>query len=307
MNIVKIKAGDYTAKINLSRGANCISLKNTKYRVNILREPEQPERPENPYLYGMPILFPVNRIENGTFLFEGRQYRFPINEPKTNCHIHGYLHDAPFVVTEQGESFVRCQYVSDERYRFFPHKFCVEIFYALTESGLRQEVCIRNLSEENMPCFLGFHTTFHVPFVQDTSADAVRIFAQVGDEVERNTVSYVPTGKLLPGDAVSAELNAGCFAPAQSSISKHYKAAAEGRIELRDTEKQLKVVYSADEKFGWRLFFNGGRQDLICLEPQSCMVNCQNAEFDRAYAGFDFIAPNGHKKYVSYIRIEALL
>ena len=30
------------------------------------------------YLYGMPILFPVNRIENGIFDFEGRHYVFPI-------------------------------------------------------------------------------------------------------------------------------------------------------------------------------------------------------------------------------------
>lgn len=306
MGIVTIKAGDYAAKIHVNRGANCISLKNTRYKVSILREPPDPERPENPFLYGMPLLFPVNRIQGGAFLFEGRQYRFPINEPKTNCHIHGFLHDAPFRVTEQGESFVRCRYESDDRYRFFPHKFRVEILYALSGEGLRQEVSIHNLSEENMPVFLGFHTTFNIPFAQASSADGVRIYAEVGDEVERDTKSYVPTGKLLPGDAISESLNTGQFAPGKTGISKHYKAAGEGKIELMDMEKQLKILYRTDGQFGWRLFFGGGK-DFICLEPQTCMVNCQNAAFDRTCTGFDFLAPQTCKTYVSQLCVEALV
>lgn len=307
MHIVKIKSGDYTAEINVSRGANCISLRNTKYQVKILREPQDPAAPDNAYLYGMPILFPVNRIQNGTFLFEGRQYRFPINEPKTNCHIHGFLHDAPFVVMEQGEGFVKCQYVSDDRYSFFLHKFCVEVLYALSDHGLRQEVCIYNLSEENMPVFLGFHTTFRLPFAQDSSAGDVRVYAEVGDEVERSADTYLPTGKLLPADAISRRLNTGCFCPVENGISKHYKAAGDGKMELLDPDKQLKVVYNTDKQFGWRLFFNGGRQDFICLEPQTCMINCQNTGLEPSCTGFDFIAPKAHKKYVSQIYIRSLL
>ena len=307
MDIVKLKAGDYTAEINVGRGANCISLRNNRYRASILRTPQDPAMPDNAYFYGMPVLYPVNRIENGSFSFEGRQYRFPINEPKTNCHIHGFLHDAPFVVTEQGERFVRCEYVSDARYHFFGHKFSVELLYTLSDQGLRQEVCIHNLSEENMPSFLGFHTTFNVPFVEDSAADAVRVYAEVGDEIERNTTSYVPTGRILPNDGISEALNDGSFAPAKDSISRHYKAAGDGRLELLDVEKRLKVVYCVDERFGWRLLFNGGRQDFICLEPQTCMVNCQNTDLDPAYTGFDFIAPHACKKYVSQIYVQAML
>ena len=64
--IIEIKSGNYISKINLSRGANCISLINKKYNANILREPNYQSKIENPYFYGMPILLPVNRIENGT-------------------------------------------------------------------------------------------------------------------------------------------------------------------------------------------------------------------------------------------------
>lgn len=306
MNIVKIESGDYIAEINLSRGANCICFKNTKYHVSALREPDYSKELDNPYLYGMPILFPANRIQNGTFVFEGRKYVFPINEPNTNCHLHGFLHDAPFELLEQGEYFVRCQYASDALYSFFPHKFRIEILYSVSENGLLQEVCIYNLSEANMPSFLGFHTTFNIPFTQGASAENIRVYAQIGDEVERDMSNYLPTGNILPGDDISAALLSGTFDPVKNKISKHYKSDKPGAVELLDMEKRLKIVYSIDEKYGWRLFYNGGSQDFICLEPQTCMANCQNSKLDRTYTGFDYIAPYSCKRYVSQMSIQIL-
>lgn len=75
-NIYEIKSGHYTALINLSRGGNCMSLRNSKYEADILREPDYTKELDNPYLYGMPILYPINRISDGRFEFEGRNYVF---------------------------------------------------------------------------------------------------------------------------------------------------------------------------------------------------------------------------------------
>ena len=104
--VVNLSSGAYTAKINLSRGANCIALRNTKYQATILREPNY-EALDNPYLYGMPILYPNNRISGGRFLFEGREYVFPVNEPSTHCHIHGFLHNAPFDRAYTGFDYIK--------------------------------------------------------------------------------------------------------------------------------------------------------------------------------------------------------
>ena len=112
--IVKIKSQQYVAKINVSRGANCISLRNAKYDAWILREPNYSAPLDNPYLYGMPILYPVNRISNGAFEFEGRKYRFPINEPNTGCHLHGIIHEACFTIEKQTENFLSCKYFSQK-------------------------------------------------------------------------------------------------------------------------------------------------------------------------------------------------
>lgn len=302
--IVKLQAGDYTALINTERGANCISLRNSKYNAVILREPNKSGVPDNPYLYGMPILYPVNRISGGSFEFEGRIYRFPINEPQTNCHLHGMMHEMEFEISEIGDSFVKC--VFERQYLDFPHRFRVEMKYSLSENGLLHKTKITNLSSENMPNFLGFHTTFNIPFLKGALAENVRLYAEIGNEIERDR-NYLPTGKLLLYDDVAEKINIGEFMPLEKVISRHCKSKKGGQIELTDIKQGIKLVYENDEKFGWRLFYNGSADDYICLEPMTCMANCQNSPFDREYAGFDSIAPYSSKEYVSRIFLEKMM
>ena len=137
MKLIKIAAGKYAAVINLSRGANAISLRHGE--LPILREPPSfDEKPDSDYLYGMPLLFPVNRIEGGEFTFEGRKYSFGINEKKTGCYIHGTVHSRDFQLIESTESSVKAALYSKkgEIYEGFPHAFGIELTYSLSESGL---------------------------------------------------------------------------------------------------------------------------------------------------------------------------
>jgi galactose mutarotase-like enzyme len=66
---IYIRGGGYRAAIDPLRGANCISLSHES-GASLLREPPKDGILDNPYLYGMPILFPVNRISGGSFEFE---------------------------------------------------------------------------------------------------------------------------------------------------------------------------------------------------------------------------------------------
>ena len=299
MNIIEIKYKDYRAKINVSSGANCISLINDKYGADILHTPDYSEKLYNPYVYGMPILYPVNRISDGRFDFEGRKYVFPVNEVKTNCHLHGTLHCTPFEVLEKGDSFVKCVY--EGIYHGFPHQFRIEICYELSDCGLKQIVKITNLSQYNMPNLLGFHTTFNLPFVKCSSGENIQVYADVCDEIERNSL-YLPTGKILPDDEITKNFRCGMFNPHKTSVSRHYKG--KGNIELYDKTVGIKVVYETDEKYKYRMFYKDVNDKFICLEPMNCMVNCPNSPFGRELANFDYIEPNSSKTYVSKIYVE---
>lgn len=299
--MIKIKGCGYEALINEKRGANCVSLKNTRYRANVLREPPKNGILDNPYLYGMPILYPVNRIDKGRFVYEDREYCFPINEEATECHLHGSLHYQEFSVIEKGEDFVKLG--KDTEYSFFPHKFRIEITYGLSQTGLEQNTVIYNLSDKRMPSFLGYHTTFNVPFIEGACAESTFVRAQCGSEIERDN-RFLPTGRVLPEDDFIRNINNGSLAPFEEIFSKHCKAKDNGIIELIDTKNRIKVVYENDEKFKYRLFYNGNGDEYVCLEPMTCLVNCMNYTGDREEVGFDTIDPFDKKEYYSRICVE---
>lgn len=303
-HIITLTCGQMTARINASRGANCISLRHAGHKAAILREPDY-EHFDNPYLYGMPILFPVNRIEGGAFTFEGREYTFPVNEPNTGCHLHGVVHETAFEVVEQTETKAVFRLDVEER-KGFPHKHTIELSYSLSETGLSITTAITNHAAENMPCFLGYHTTFRVPFIEGADPKNIFVQADVTDLVERNLETYLPTGRILPDDEHTAEMQNGQFPALKLPMSRHYRAFGQERIQLIDTEAALKVVYENGADMGWRLFYNGNADEYICLEPQTCMVNCQKLPYDHSFSGFAFLAPGERREYHSEIRLEHL-
>lgn len=304
-NVITLRAGDYTARLNLQAGANCISLRNERYRAVLLREPGDPEKPDNPYLYGMPILFPVNRISGGRFLFEGREYVFPINEPATGCHLHGMLHQEEFRLAECTGWKAVCVYRArcSGDYLQFPHAFEVRMEYRLSDEGLQHTTQVTNYSSENMPVLLGFHTTFNAGFTAASKPQDIRVLVPIREEYERNMQNYLPTGKKPVFDEVSTALNTGTFDPYAGPVSRHYRSASPGKMVIYDAGADLSLVYENDEKYAFRLIYNGPADGYICLEPQTCLANAANSPFGREEAGFDWIAPGQEKTYVSKIRI----
>lgn len=304
--ILELNAYGYSAKINLTRGANCISLRNEKYKAILLREPDYSSELDNPYLYGMPILFPVNRISGGRFEFEEKEYVFPINEPNTGCHLHGELHQTPFELADASERKLHCFYRADEHnpYLAFPHEFEIQMEYEIKEDGFYHTTRVMNLSDCNMPVFLGFHTTFLSRFSEGSQCQNIKVLAEISEEFERNMSNYLPTGVKPEFDEYSLALKNGEFCPFDKPTSRHYRSKHPGKMVIYDAGNQLSLVYENDEKYGFRLIYNGNADEYICLEPQNCMANCQNSPFGREAAGFDYIEPGSSKTYQSKIYIE---
>ena len=68
-----------------------------------------------------------------------------------------------------------------------------------------------------------------------------------------------------------------------------------------DPDSKLLLRYENDEKFGWRLIYNGDGTEYICLEPQTCMANCPNSPFDREFTGFSWLEPGEEREFTSCI------
>ena len=95
MRAVEFSKGDYAALLVPDMGANLVRLADTRRGIEILRAPAGDEVEEfrrRPHVFGLPILFPPNRIADGQYTFDGRTYRFPITDAKGGrlpCAFHG--------------------------------------------------------------------------------------------------------------------------------------------------------------------------------------------------------------------------
>lgn len=308
LRAVEFSRGDYTALVIPAVGANLIRLANTRLGVEILRTPKADEIETflaRPQIFGTPLLFPPNRIEDGRYTFNGQSYQFPITQEKEHNYHHGILKSQPFVVSKARETddevLVECRYYSnagnDAIFRDFPHEFKCKIIYRLSAHGLEQEVMFANRSEQPMPVGVGFHTPICIPFAGGADGD-YRMRVAVGEQAELNARN-LPTGRLLPLTRQFEKLRdgglqvTGCE-PIEAGFTlreidvdgKPFRGAV-----VENIRTGVRAFYEVDEQSTyWTIWNNGGQVPYCCPEPQSWTTNAPNAA-DPAAVGFQSIAP----------------
>lgn len=296
----ELNAYNYRAQIAPEYGMNCIRALCTKPVVDMLKTPQNVDMLGNDdaFLYGMPILFFPNRISNGKFEFEGREYKFPINEVKLNNFCHGTLHKLPFEVIEYDNGHIKGVFTATKNHPYltFPHSFEFYVEYRIKQDAIYQIVSIKNTSDKNMPVALGFHTTFNLSDRKVIKISAVK-------EVERSAEKFLPTGKMYDDFELKAILNNGIFKPHSKPISKLFELG-DREIQIFDEETNVKISYIFDKKYKYCMLYSSNGQDHICIEPQTWLTDCPNLGLDRNEYGFDYIEPNGLKMYTTALMAD---
>ena len=310
MRAVEFSKGDYAALLVPDMGANLVRLADTRRGIEILRAPAGDEVEEfrrRPHVFGLPILFPPNRIADGQYTFDGRTYRFPITDAKGGHYHHGILKSQPFAVSKAWETadevLVECRYYSnagnDAIFRDFPHEFKCKIVYRLTARGLEQEVMFANRSKEPMPVGVGFHTPMRIPFAGGAAGDYV-MRAAVGERVELSERN-IPTGRKLPLSEKFARLRGAGLQvtdcdPIEAAFTvreievdgKPFRGAL-----VENLRTGVRTCYEVDgQTTCWTIWNNGGKVPYCCPEPQSWTTNAPNMP-DPEAEGFRSIAPGG--------------
>ncbi|OXS55369.1 hypothetical protein B1A99_24215 [Cohnella sp. CIP 111063] len=256
-NSLHLAAGHWRATMWPGFGANTVRLRYKEQ--DILRCPTHArELREAPHLYGMPLLVPPNRVENGAFAFDGRTYRLQQNELQHGNHIHGFMADAPFrVVCASGNKAV-CEY--ENRGERYPFAFRMTVAVSLDGRGFRQEIVIANTADSDMPVMLGIHTAFVEP---------ATFCVPIGRRWETDG-RHLPTGVLLELNAREREYRQGCRTGGEP-ISGFYTAIGQ-QARIGD------FSYCMSNNFTqWVLFNGGGGKGFLCVEPQSGPVNGLNS------------------------------
>ena len=243
--------------------------------------------------YGLPILFPPNRIDGGHFTFAGKEYQFEVNEPATGNSLHGFLHKEPWEIEalqdSDDEVVVRLFYHAEPgwaHYDVYPVTFLAEVIYTLNKEGLFQEVRITNTGKEVMPYGLGWHTAFRI-----TPSTVMNI--AVGNRVEMSE-RILPTGNLLPLSEDEQKLRAEGLNPVYAEMDDHFTAkpfasGINGAV-LTHKEEGTRVIYTVDPFYKHWMVWNCNQEgSFVCIEPQNWRVNAPNLPIPAEESGMGSI------------------
>lgn len=286
---IGFSCGGYEGEFTVE-GANLIRLDYKPKGVSLLHCTEDETALRTQKIYGIPLLFFPNRIKDGTFTFEGKEYHFPVNG-ENNTHIHGFLDgytDWKVTKREAEDGFVNITFTHTiqegcEMYRYFG--FEIEIVYenVITSGGLYQRISFENKSGRNMPFGFAYHTTFNVPF-NDSPKEAFFVRANLKSRYE--LLQCIPTGRLLPLDA-AGENAVGQMGQmvSEAPLDTLYLAdeTVPNAATITDTKTGTQVVYESDSKFKhWILYNADTKQKFLSIEPQTCCTNAVNSDMETA-------------------------
>jgi aldose 1-epimerase len=294
IDAVLLETASYEAIVVPTMGANVIKLLHKETGVNVLRTPKEDEVQNflvRPHVYGIPVLFPPNRIEDGTYTFEGKKYTFPITMAAGNHYHHGILKSQAFTVSHvqineysvELEAVFYSNSVNDKIFVNFPHEFMCKMRFELSENGLKHTISFTNLGVEAMPLGVGFHTALAFPFTKDGQKADYKMFLSAGKRWEQNERG-LPTEKILNLTNEESLLRTDGFNPAGKALEWHMidegitvdSNEFHGTI-LTDTKKDISVFYEVDDEFKhWTLWTNDGEVDWFCPEPQTFCDNAPN-------------------------------
>lgn len=296
--------GRYKAMILPDVGGNLVSFTDIQRNLSFLRTPEANEMSafkSRPFVYGIPVLFPPNRYEDGAFTWNERKYRFPVNELAKQNHLHGFLHNIPWAVEDSGVAesltFVLLSQEVDEThpvYQYWPHHFKITLRYSMSDNGLKQEVQVKNLGPESMPLMLAFHTTLNVPFSKESSLHDYTYKATIGDRWELSE-RMLPTGGFQELSTGEQKLKNEGIDPFFEEMDNHYTSLPQNGMNymaLTDHRLGVRLIYNVGTKYShwmiWNNYANGG---FFCPEPQTSVVNAPNISLSNDESGLIVLNP----------------
>lgn len=258
---------------------NRLSFHNGKEIIDVIDGYDTPEETtENAYSKGSLLAPFPNRVADGSYSFEGRQYQLPINMPEEHNSIHGFVEHEKFQVirsdVSDGVYFMTLQYEADGSSEGYPFPFSMDVTYRLTGDGLNTEISVVNTGSINMPFGHGWHPYFKTK----GSVKGVELRLPPVEQIQVDD-RLIPTGKKLAFDDFS-ELKQ----ISDTQFDTGFRLLdGQGRVLLVDRRNNLQVVVAMedeDNQYKYVQVFtppvDSPAGNSIAIEPMTCEANAFN-------------------------------
>lgn len=264
------------------------------------------------FKYGTPLLSPPNRVRNGRFIFKGREYKLPLNEPPDH-HLHGEICAKAWEVIGYGASEEEGAWVTSQfRYAehpeiiaYFPHRLVFTMTYRLRGGRLYLEGGIANEGVEEAPFAFGLHPYFAVPF---GSGEEIALRVPAAAEWPVTNQAFV-TGKPEES-AFSQELHDGVLIDNYPLLGcsliamgpKGQAADRTCRIEMKN--RGYAIAYQFDETFPYVVLFRPDWAEAYSLEPYTYVTDAFNLPYEHELTGARGIGAGEQVRFTTGMWVE---
>ena len=223
------------------------------------------------------VLLPwPNRIQDGSYEFDGRRHQLPLTEPEHRNAIHGLVRWVSWRTAEREPDRVAIEHMLHPQ-PGYPFSLALRIEYAVSEEGLSVRTVATNVGAEPCPYGAGAHP-----------------YLTVGTETIDGVVLRVPALEVMqtdergiPVDSVPVEGSEYDFRdprPIGATRLDHAFTGLErgkdglARVALQDPERGVGLTLWVDASYRYVMVFTGDplpdvNRRSLAVEPMTCPPN----------------------------------
>jgi len=234
-------------------------------------------------LYAGKILAPwPNRIKDGKYSFNEKDYQLPINEVSKNNSLHGLVANSLWEITFQNQSKVILEYLLDQL-AIYPGKLQLQVSYEIIEQGVEISVLSENVGEISAPYAVSIHTYLVAGELVKNNELFLQIPADQFLEVDAERLLPI---KLQPVtgsnfDFISLKKISNLFIDHAFKYSSDYprsisllNAEGQGAEVIFDDESKWIQIHTADRDL------QGDSRMAVAIEPMTCPPDAFNSGID---------------------------
>ena len=217
-----------------------------------------------------------NRLQDGSYEFDGLRHQLPLNEPERRNAIHGLVRWAAWTATQREPQRVVMEHVLYPQ-PGYPFSLGLRIEYALSGSGLRVRTRATNFGRVACPYGSGAH-----PYLTLGTATIDRLMLRVpGRTVLQSDRRGLPIGtQSVVGTKYDFRSPRRIGSTTLDHAFTDLERDADGlaRVDLQDPNHGRRVSLWVDESYPYLMLFTGDRlpdvrRRSLAVEPMTCPPN----------------------------------
>ncbi len=284
-HVVRLQNPFWTVDVWPNLGANIGRILHRPSGQELLRWPENlTSLSREPYIFGMPLLFPAGRIEGGVCRVGRELWEWPRNDPAGPNHLHGFLWNRPFNVKDYSLTHVVLQpakITEDLLNRQMHQPLEITIYYRLIDSRIEMRARFVNHGTRPVPFGFGYHVNISLKTPWEVFLPGGMPWVMGKDLMPRH---------LAQDESQVAELKALPFSVRNLTCDLCYLSCTEDDNTIKlispDDDSDLQVSISAPVPFRhWVLYRPNLDADFFSIEPYTWVHNAPNLAMDPRITG----------------------